>query len=216
MSGTKPDRILNLLVGWMTYLLVFSWLPLVRVLMDGESYQWGTNHFGIVFRAAGWEPDAWLLVFKSALLILLIFVAHRRNNVLFRVLLVIWSLVLAADAVYGFWADPSGFEFHGDTLGIHLNLGWPVVAIFCGFALLALYWVAKNPAPRPQPSPPAWAPRSRRLLVLLLVLLPVQFLLLRFGEPHGTSDAIGVLLTIAQCPLLAFALYPWPVAGRGE
>jgi hypothetical protein len=162
-----------------------------------------------MFRAAGWEPDAWLLVFKSALLVFLIFLAYRRNNGLFRVLLVLWTVALAADAVYGFVANPSALEFHGDTLGIHLNLGWPVVAIAIGFALLAVYWVLRNPAPRPSATVPAWGPRNRKLLALLLVLLPIQFVLLRFGEPHGTTDAIGVLLTIAQCPLLALALYPW-------
>ena len=53
MGDWKPDRILKLLVFWFTYLLVFSWLPLVRILMDGETYIWGTTHFSWFFRAAG-------------------------------------------------------------------------------------------------------------------------------------------------------------------
>jgi hypothetical protein len=36
------------------------------------------------------------------------------------------------------------------------------------------------------------------LLAIALGLLPIQFVLLRFGEPHGTTDQIGVILTIAQ------------------
>ena len=55
-----------------------------------------------------------------------------------------------------------------------------------------------------------WSQRNKKLLAAFFLLLPIQFVLLRFGEPHGTTDAIGVLLTIAQCPLLAAALYPWP------
>ena len=53
MNDWKPDRILTAIVVWISYLLVFSWLPLVRILFDGESYQWGTSHFGIFFSSAG-------------------------------------------------------------------------------------------------------------------------------------------------------------------
>ncbi|MFN2441131.1 MAG: hypothetical protein ABR517_00445 [Thermoanaerobaculia bacterium] len=45
-----------------------------------------------------------------------------------------------------------------------------------------------------------------RWLVVLAALLPVQFVLLRFGAPHATTDEIGVLLTIAQWFLLGAAL----------
>ena len=36
----------------------------------------------------------------------------------------------------------------------------------------------------------------------------MQLVLLRVGEPHGTTDQIGVLVTIAQWFLLSIALWP--------
>ncbi|MDX1577117.1 MAG: hypothetical protein R3266_01480 [Gemmatimonadota bacterium] len=207
--GWKPDRILKAIVFWITYLFVFSWLPLVRVLMDGESYQWGTSHFGVVFSSAGFGPDAWLVVFKSALLGLLLFGALRGANRWFRGLLAVWSVAIAADVIHSAITDPGGFEFHGDTLGIHLNLGLPVVAVVLFFAGLALYWVVREARRNPPVRRPPWTAFNRTLFLFWGLLLPVQFVLRRFGEPHGTTDAIGVLLTIAQCPLLAAAFWPW-------
>ena len=209
MGDWRPDRILKLLIFWITYLLVFSWLPLMRILMDGESYQWGTTHFGRVFRANTMSGDAWLLVAKSAFLVLLLYLGLRGAGAAFRVLLVTWNLAFAADVLHGYMVDPNGLEFHGDTLGIHLNLGLSVVAVAAAFALLAVYWVVwRAPGGAPQSTPP-WTTRNRRLLTVFFLIVPIQFVLLRFGEPHGTTDAIGVLFTIAQCPLLAAALSPW-------
>ena len=205
-AEARPDRVLKVLVGWIAYLLIFSWLPLVRAIFDGETYQWGTTHFGRMFRGAGLSPDAWLLVFKAALLITLLWLALRRRGQLFRWLLLAWSTTLALDALYLTATQPESLEFHGDTLGIHLNLGPVVIAAFAGFAALAGYWVARRS--RREPIVTRWQPANSKRLAALLLLLPIQFLLLRFGEPHGTTDAIGVLITIAQCPLLAFALYP--------
>ena len=211
MSDWKPGPLLKTLVVWIVFLFVFSWLPLVRTAMDGSSYRWGTSHFGVAFAASGIEPDVWLLVFKSALLGGLLFHALRRRGKLFRGVLVAWSLAMVADVLHGFVTDPSGFEFHGDTLGIHLNLGWTVIAVVTAFAALACWWAARSSGP--PATPLAWTVRNRRLLTLCILLLPVQLVLLRFGEPHGATDAAGVLVTIAQCPLLAAALYPWPSSG---
>lgn len=208
MNEWKPDPILKILVAWIVFLLVFSWLPLVRTVMDGDTYRWGTSHFGFDFVSSGVGPDIWLLVVKSMLLGALLYLALRRRDRLFAVLLIVWSLVMTGDALHAVVTDPGGFEFHGDTLGIHLNLGWTVIAVVAGFAVLAFYWVASRSEPLPE-APPLWGSRNRQLLLLVLLLLPIQFLLLRFGAPHGATDAAGVLITIAQCPLLAAALYPW-------
>jgi len=45
-------------------------------------------------------------------------------------------------------------------------------------------------------------------VLALAALLPLQLVLLRVGEPHGTPDQIGVLITIAQWFLLSIALGP--------
>jgi len=215
MEAWKPDWILKALVCWIAFMLVFSWLPLVRVLMDGVSYTWGTTHFGHTFSSAGWHLDAWLLVAKAALLGGLLFGALRGAGILFRQVLVFWSLLLAADVMQAAIRDPGGFEFHGDTLGIHLNLGLAVVLVVAGFAALAIYWVVREGRRGEPERHVPWTRRNARLLRLFAALLPLQFVLLRFGEPHGTTDAIGVLITIASCPLLAVALYPWPPRDEG-
>jgi hypothetical protein len=209
MSDWKPDRILKILIFWITYLLVFSWLPLVRIVMDGESYQWGTVHFGRMFHANSLSADALLLVGKSALLIWMLYLGLRGAGQLFQKLLLIWNMIMTADVLYQVMTNPEGFEFHGDTLGIHLNLGLSLVAVVGGMTLLTVYWIgwlAKAQAPE---TAPAWVSRNKTLLTVCLLLLPIQFVLLRFGEPHGTTDAIGVMFTIVQCPLLATAFYPW-------
>ncbi len=209
MSTWRPDRILRILIFWITYLFVFSWLPLVRIVMDGDTYQWGTTHFGYLFHANTLSADALLLVLKSAMLAWMLCLGLRGAGALFRGFILIWNMVMTADVIYQVISNPGGFEFHGDTLGIHLNLGLSVIAVVAGMTLLTVYWIGWLSQSRAAPSPPAWAPRNRTLLTVFFLLLPIQFVLLRFGEPHGTTDAIGVFLTIAQCPLLATALYPW-------
>jgi hypothetical protein len=54
----------------------------------------------------------------------------------------------------------------------------------------------------------AWNRANTILLAIAIGLLPVQFALLRFGEPHGTTDQIGVLLTIARWVILNMAFAP--------
>ena len=204
----KPDRILKALVCWITFILVFSWLPLIRLLMEGDSYRWGTSHFGMDFYATGWEPHAWLVVFKAALLVGLLWGALRGANAPFQGVLVVWSLVLVADVVHGAVTNPTGLEFHGDTLNIHLNLGWPVILVTCVFTALACWWVLRERSRGEATRQVPWTSGNTRALTIFLALLPLQFVLLRFGEPHGTTDAMGVLITIASCPVLAWAFYP--------
>lgn len=207
----KPGRVRAALAVWIACLLIFSWLPLVRVVMDGGSYRWGTTHFGVSFGGAGWSPDVWLLVFKTALLGGLLYGTLRAPSRPIRGAVALWSVALAADVVQGVVARPGGLVFHGDTLGIRLNLGWPALLVTCGFAALAIYWAVRD-AGDPAPGRRApWTSADRFGLVLFLALLPVQFVLLRFGEAHGATDAAGVLLTIGSVPLLAWAL--WPRAG---
>ncbi len=207
MGDARPDTWIKVLAGWISYLLVFSWLPLLRAAFDGPTYQWGTTHFATQFRGAGVSPDIWVPALKCGVMALLLWLAYRRRDALFRALLVLWSGVLAVDAIQATIRAPESFEFHGDTLGIHVNLGPAVVTLFTLAFGVSLAWSWRNRGAEAIRVP--WIARNRRLLLIWLLLLPIQFVLLRFGEPHGTTDAVGVLLTIAQCPLLAGALYPW-------
>jgi hypothetical protein len=58
----------------------------------------------------------------------------------------------------------------------------------------------------PRPALTDWTHRNTRWVLALAALLPMQFVLLRIGEPHGSTDQIGVLITIVQWFLLSIAL----------
>ena len=207
--GYKPTLIAKLLAFWTAGLLIFSWLPLVRCIFDGDTYRWGTSHFGFNFSAAGIGPDLWLLVVKSAVFFYLLCGLLRGSSMIHRAAMVLWYMAWPIDAVLAYFENPEGLMFHGDTLGIHLNLGRLVPIVTGVFALLTLVWAAGESRADSTDPAPGWTARNRRLLVVWLALLPIQFVLLRFGAPHGTTDAIGVFITIAQCPLLVAVLYPW-------
>ena len=48
---------------------------------------------------------------------------------------------------------------------------------------------------------------KKAIVKLCIALVPVQLILLIFGEPHALTDEIGVIVTILQWLLLAYALY---------
>ena len=54
-------------------------------------------------------------------------------------------------------------------------------------------------------------PIDRSLAKVLLALLPVSFVLLRFGEPYGLTDLVGVIIVGGLWFLLPRVLKPWIV-----
>jgi len=97
--------------------------------------------------------------------------------------------------------------FHGDTLNVHVSLlalvvplGIIALALIvivflkdAGFASTGLHWNKKN---------------TVRLLVLYGPL-PIQAVLFVFGEPHGISDQIGVIMAILQALLVPLIIRPY-------
>jgi hypothetical protein len=74
-------------------------------------------------------------------------------------------------------------------------------------AALVLFWIVRDArSATSRPALTAWSNRNTRWVLVLAALLPMQLVLLRIGEPHGTTDQIGVLITIAQWFLLSIAL----------
>ncbi len=63
----------------------------------------------------------------------------------------------------------------------------------------------RNPSPR-HVAP--WSRANSIWLAGLIALLPLQFVLLRFGDANGKTDLIGVVITIFQWMLLTDALKP--------
>jgi hypothetical protein len=202
---------LNLIMGWTVITAVVVYLPLVRCLMDGDSYRWGMSWFGYNFRSSGISGDLWVLVLQAVVVLALLDLGWGGGSRVFPWVLVGWHGLLTGNAVHGAIRDPDGLRFRGDTLGIDVSLTWVAPLLLGAFLLLALYWMLRKTRAA-DGARRIWTRRNTVLLSLALCVLPVQFVLLRFGEPHATTDEIGVLLTMAQWVLIAAALYPWKTA----
>lgn len=210
MHDVKPDRILGVLVIWSAITFVVFWLPAVRGLFDGPSYTWSL--FG--FSGRGTSGDYWFPAVASIGAVGFFFLAWRGAGRLFQTILVLWHLLLAGGAVHLAISEPDSFRFRGDTLGIDLSLAWGGPVLFGGFSLLAMSWVVRRGQKALQV--PALGTRNRRLAYVILALLPVQFLLLRSGPPHGASDQLGVLLTLVQWGLITAVFHPWSMREAPE
>ncbi len=198
MQSWKPDRLLKAILIWTAVTAITVWLPLIRGLMDGSTYQWGGEIWGFKVGGSGVGGDYWLLPLQAAFALWLLYLGWRGAKQPFHWLLLLWHIPLGASAIYNSLHFPENYRFRGDTLGVDISLAWVGPLFFGGFALLSVIWVARD-LRRNQPR--AIMPlqhTNRILLTLMLSLIPVQFALLRFGEPHGTTDKIGVLLTMLQ------------------
>jgi hypothetical protein len=200
----KPDPVLRLLLGWTALTTLVFWLPFIRTLMDGPTYEWGLAGQG----GRGLQGDVWLPVLGAAFALLIRYLGWRGAGLPFHALLLLWLVPLGALASWAALSNPDDFRFQGDSLGINIPLAWAGPAIFGGLALVAIVWVVRDLRSGRRPEVLPWAPANRAWTLALVGLLPIQFLLLRFGEPQSTTDQIGVILTIAQWLLVGFALKP--------
>lgn len=196
-----------ILMVWLTLTFVFSWLPLVRSLMDGPSYQWGKVWFGRQFGGAGAAGDLWLLVLEVGLGLALLVLGWRRPGLAFRTLATGWLALLLANTLHTVVADPGAMSFQGATLGLEIST-IVLRPTLDGLALmLALAWALKwGKAARPAA---VWGRLNSGLLLLALLLAPLQYGLLRTGQGQEFNDVVGVLLTIGQWLLISVALVPW-------
>lgn len=202
-------RLLKSLLFFTAFWMILTWLPLIRGLFDGPTYEWGATFFSRSFGGAGLSADAWVLALQLLLGGGILYLGYRGPRRPFHVLILAWLGFHAANWIYSALADPEALMFHGDTLNVHVNLGYGLVAAFGGFLLLAIYWVWRDLTLKPAWPTAKWTPRNRFLWLAVGALLPVQFVLLRFGETHGLTDQAGVILTMIQWALVQGALYPW-------
>ena len=200
----KPDWRLRTLLAWTALTTLIFWLPLVRSLMDGDSYEWG--FFGLAGR--GLHGDLWLPALGVALALSIRWLGWRGARMPFHILLLLWLVPAGTAATWLSIANPDDFRFRGDTMGIDVSLA-PVGILLCGgFAVLAAFWVARDLRSGRRREAPPWTRTNKVLGFGLLALLPIQLVLLRFGQPQSTQDQIGVVITILQWLLLGAALRP--------
>jgi hypothetical protein len=176
--------------------------------MDGASYTWGTAYWGLTVGGSGTSGHYWLLVIQGFIGLSILALGWRGARPPFHPLLLLWHAVLATSAVYSAFTHPDQYRFRGDTMGIDISLAWVGPLLFGGFFLLALVWTARDLRRGHRPPVSAWTKTNTAWLAILLCMLPVQFALLRFGEPHGRTDQLGVVLTIIQCCLLGRIFRP--------
>ncbi len=202
-SSERSDRLLQGLLVWTALTTMVFWLPFVRGLFDGLSYEWG----GFGFSGRGTAGDYWFVATASVLAIALQYLAWRGPRAPFYALFGGWHLYLAFTTAQAAISDPASLRFQGETLGVDVSFA-VAAPVFMGIAAaLAFFWMvldALSGSPRPAWS--AWTQRNTRWALALAALLPMQLVLLRVGEPHGTTDQIGVLVTIAQWFMLGFAV----------
>lgn len=214
----KPDRLLKVILTLTAITMITVWLPFIRGSMDGNTYEWGNSFLGFGFGGQGIGGYYWIVVLEAVLCVAVIYFGWRGAQPPFHWLLLLWNIPQAVDAFYNAIRFPENYRFQGDTLGVDLSLAWVGPLLFGGLALLSLIWVVRDLRQRRSEDLPVWSRRNRVLLMITFSLLPLQFFLLRFGEPHGTTDQIGVILTMLQWALLniTFAARPSEKALRRE
>ena len=205
----KPDKLLKAILIWTVLTFVIVWLPLVRGLMDGDSYQWGYSFWGWQASSHGIRGDYWLVVLQAILGVVLLYRGWRGAKQPFHWLLLLWHFSIDTQAIYNSETSPEDYRLRGDTLGVDVSLAWVGPVVFGGFALLSLLWVIRDMKKSRERLAPEWTSVNRIVLLIAAGLLPFQFVLLRYGVQHGLRDQVGVILTMLQWVLLNLGLYPW-------
>ena len=198
----KPDFLLRALLAWTALTTLPLWLPLVRSFMDGDSYEWGFFGFG----GHGLHGDLWFPALGVALALAIRWLGWRGARMPFHVLLLLWLVPIGAGATYLSITRPEDFRFQGDTMGVNVSLAPVGILLFGGFAALAVFWVVRDLRAGRRREALPWTRTNKILTFGLLALLPLQFVLLRFGGPQSTSDQIGVVITILQWLLVGTAI----------
>ena len=214
MNTWRADRLLRVLLTWTSLTFLLAWLPFVRSAMDGGSYTWGMGWWGLSAGGTGVSGQYWVPVVEVALGVTILWLGCRGARVPFHWLLLAWHTALFSSFTYMSVTHPEDFRFQGDTAGIDFSLAWVGPALTGAFLAASIFWVVRDlrtAAPR-QVAP--WSRTNTIWLTTLIALLPVQFVLLRFGDPNGPTDLIGVVITIVQWMLLVDALKPRGVAGE--
>ena len=200
----KPDWMLRSLLAWTAVTTLAFWLPLVRSFMDGDSYEWGFFRF----RGYGLHGDLWLPAVCVMLALAVRWLGWRGARLPFHALLLLWLVPIGAGATYLSITRPDDFTFEGDTMGLSIPLAPVGILLFGGFAVLAILWVIRDLRSGRRREAPPWTRTNTILVTGLLALLPIQFILLRFGAPHDTTDQIGVVMTIVQWLCVDVAIRP--------
>ena len=192
-------KLLNVLLFLTGLTFITTWLPFLRSIMDGASYQWGAEFFGSMYSGKGLSGDFLYVCINFVLgMGLLYSVFWIKNRKIFYGLAILWFGSMIGNAFFHV-ASGEGYEFHGDTLGIHVDLAYVIIPFLSLLGIFVGYMILQD---RNQNLNFQWGKKNRMWARILLGLIPIQAVLLATGEAHGTTDQIGVVLAIAQVFLL--------------
>ena len=212
MNNWRSDWLLRVLLTWTALTFLIAWLPFLRCPMDGDSYTWGLGWWGFEAGGTGLSAGYWLPVVEVVLGVTILRLGSRGARPPFHWLLLAWHTALFTSFTFASVTSPEDFRFQGDTAGIDFSIAWVGPLFTGGFLLASILWVVRDL--RRKASGQAvgrvapWSRYNTIRLAGLVALLPIQFVLLRFGPTAGTTDFIGVALIIVQWMLLTDAIKP--------
>ena len=192
----------------LTFMLV--WLPLLRSLFDGISYEWGMTYFGIIFRGAGISIDYLFLIAQMVFYAILFYSSYwSRQRWIFYVALVIWFLHNFGNLLMEIILEGDTM-FHGETLNVHVSLTAIVIPLSIVTVLLIGLVIRKDLLA--ENSQIQWSSGNNKRALIIFGVLPIQAVLFALGEPHGITDQIGVIITILQCLLVPLVIRPYAIS----
>ncbi len=197
MSDTKHralrQRLYNLTMAWTVFTTVFVWLPIVRILARPEGYTWS------FFGSSGMGRSGPFWIFPILALYATVLFAHAwwERRLLFRILLLLWHLGWTAMLTVGALTQGSAASWQGQAWGLSVPL-WSAAVVFFGFTLLVAWWASLDWQLSHEKTQPAWTRKNTRRLMIALTLLPVAFLLFRWGSDYNWVTALAVGVTIIQ------------------
>lgn len=210
MKAPVAVRPRNTIFNWLSILIGFTflttWLPFLRALFDGRSYQWGMHYFGVPFSGKGLTLDYLILpVFLIGYFGVFLSFNWLKNRMLCYALWFLWWFHSFGNLLYDIIKNGDS-EFHGDTLNIHVSLSTIVLPLSI-IAMGTLLFLIKKDRRLPEVQIP-WNRGNTLKALAILGPIPLQAILFAIGEPHGITDRIGVVMAIAQCFLIPLIFRP--------
>jgi hypothetical protein len=199
-------RKLNLLLILTSLTFATSWLPFIRGISDGVSYQWGTSLFGEFFYGNGIGGDFYYVVVNVLIFLALMYTFYWiKNRTIFYLLLLVWYGSMIANSFYEVFLG-EGYMFHGDTMNIHLDLSYAILPLMIMLGVFVLHVVFED---RKHSFTAKRHKKNKVWAICLLLPIPFQAVLFYMGEPHGITDKIGVIIALLQVVLVwtAFKAY---------
>ncbi|MEO0473787.1 MAG: ubiquinol cytochrome C oxidoreductase, partial [Bacteroidota bacterium] len=180
-----------------------TWLPMLRVIFEGQDYQWSQLYFGMEMGGIGFTPGfGFLLLSNLFFLILFASFYWQKNRNIWAVLLLMWVVHIFGNLLYNSLNIPTGDV--SDQEGI------PIAYLLVPLMVMSLGWIAmgiwKDRGLLDEEIP--WSLANRKRIYFLLGLLPIQAVLFVIGEQNGTTDSIAVVMTMVQATLTPWVFLP--------